>query len=41
MPKPPLIQSATKRHAVIAAVMGVVLVGCLLLTWVVSGAAPL
>lgn len=38
MPKPPLIASPTKRHAVIAVVMGIVLAGCLLLTALVTGA---
>lgn len=39
MPKPPLIESPSRRHAVIAVVMGVVLLGCLALTWFLTGAA--
>lgn len=37
MPKPPLIESPTNRHAVIAVVMGAVLLGSLMLTWVLTG----
>jgi len=39
MPKPPLIQNEARRQTVIAAAMGVVFVGCLLLTWLLTGAA--
>jgi hypothetical protein len=39
MPKPPLIQDPRRRETVIAVMLAVALAGCLLLAWVISGAA--